>query len=159
MIKAQPKKGKKKTKKLSVVKVQAAVNAAIRRRDGRCVVTDDKHPCAGHLTASHFYSVGGNGCLRFYPPNIHTQCFGHHGIHERNQDPVFYHDFMISIHLNALAFMEKARGSVLKYTQEVLHVIKDLAEKDELETLELYIRSKIMMANLPFIPVQNGNNT
>ena len=159
MIKSQPKKGKKKTKKLSVVKVQVAVNAAIRRRDGRCVVTDDKHACAGVLTASHFYSVGGNGCLRFYPPNIHAQCFGHHGIHERNQDPVFYHYFMITNHLDALEFMDKARGSVLKYTQEVLHAIKDLSDKDDLETLELYVRTKIMTANLPFCPVKKENET
>jgi len=148
MIKAQPKKGKKKTKKLSRVEVQAAVNAAIRRRDGRCVVTDDKHACAGHLTASHFYSVGGNGCLRFYPPNIHTQCFGHHGIHERNQDPVFYHYHMIANHLEALEFMDGTRGSVVKYDQETLRHIKELADGDCLDTLREYIEMRIGYSKL-----------
>lgn len=143
MIKAQPKKGKKKAKKLTVGKVQAAVNAAIRRRDGRCVVTDDKHPCAGVLTASHFYSVGGNGSLRFYPPNIHTQCFGHHGIHERNQDPVFYHAWMMYNYPSTLDFMNIARGTVIKYDQETLRHIKEMADSDQLDILQEYIEIRL----------------
>jgi gamma-glutamylcyclotransferase (GGCT)/AIG2-like uncharacterized protein YtfP len=143
MIKSQPKKGKKKTKKLSVVKVQVAVNAAIRRRDGRCVVTDDKHACAGVLTASHFYSVGGNGCLRFYPPNIHAQCFGHHGIHERNQDPVFYHAWMMYNYPSTLEFMNTSRGTVIKYDQDTLRHIKELSDTDQLDILQEFIELRL----------------
>jgi len=134
---------KKKAKKLTATKVQTIVNAAIRRRDGECIIRDGRHPCAGVLTASHFYSVGGNGCLRFYPYNIFTQCFGHHGIHERNQDPVFYHDFMMRHYPNELAWMEVARGHVVKYDQETLHETKLLAETDDLDGLSVYIAGKI----------------
>lgn len=134
---------KKKVKKLTAAKVQVAVNAAIRRRDGECIVRDGKHECAGCLTASHFYSVGGNGCLRFYPLNIFTQCFGHHGIHERNQDPVFYHAWMIEHNSGALEFMERVRGSVIKYDQETLRIIKDYAEEDRLDLLCDFISEKL----------------
>lgn len=134
---------KKKAKKLTAAKVQVAVNAAIRRRDGECIVRDGKHECAGCLTASHFYSVGGKGCLRFYPLNIFTQCFGHHGIHERNQDPVFYHAWMMKYHSGALAFMESVKGSVVKYDQETLREVKEYADADKLNELAEYIETKL----------------
>lgn len=134
---------KKKAKKLTPAKVQVAVNAAIRRRDGNCIVRDGKHECSGCLTASHFYSRGGNGCLRFYPLNIFTQCFGHHGIHERNQEPVFYHAWMLKNHCGALAFMESVRGRVIKYDQETLETIRDYANNDDLNGLAEYIESKL----------------
>lgn len=140
----KPKAKKKKVKKLTCAKVQEAVNAAIRRRDGTCIVRDGRHECAGNLTASHFYSVGGNGCLRFYPQNIFCQCFGHHGIHERNQDPVFYHAWMLENHPGALQFMESVRGKVIKYDQETLRTIKTYADADELEHLYDFITEKLL---------------
>ena len=91
-LKAQPK--KKKVKKLTVTKVQDAVNKAIRERDEYCMIGDGRHPCKGILTASHYYAVGGNSTFRFYPPNIHAQCLSHHGIHERRQEPFFYRRWM-----------------------------------------------------------------
>jgi hypothetical protein len=135
--------GTKAKKKLTTKKVQEAVNAAIRRRDGTCMVRDGRHPCNGILTASHFYAVGGNGSVRYYPGNIHAQCLGHHGIHERNQDPVFYHAWMLANHPDELEFIERARGRVLKYDQETLHTIKDLADADRLDELAAYIRGKL----------------
>ena len=134
---------RKKAKKLTTPKVQAIVNAAIRRRDERCIIRDGRHECAGPLTASHFYSVGGNGCLRFYPWNIFTQCLGHHGIHERNQDPAFYHRWMMKYHADELEWMETVRGRVFKYDQETLHTIKHYAETDDLEHLAMFVRAAL----------------
>lgn len=134
---------KKKAKKLTATKVQTIVNAAIRRRDGECIVRDGKHSCAGDLTASHYYCVGGCSTFRFYPPNIHTQCFGHHGIHEHGREPFFYRRWMQEYRPDALEFMETHWGAVIKYDQETLHEIKRLAETDDLDGLSVYIAGKI----------------
>lgn len=136
---AQPK--KKKAKRLTVAKVQEAVNKAIRERDGMCVVRDGRHECNGCLTASHFYPVGGNSALRFYPPNIHTQCFGHHGIHERKQDPFFYERWMQVHYPEAMAFMENRYYASIKYSQPVLRDILNFARSGDLRGLQLYIES------------------
>lgn len=84
-MKAQPK--KKKVKKLTITKVQDAVNYAIRKRDGGCINHDGT--CCGRLEASHFFGKGGNGGLRFYPPNIHGQCTKHHFDHHQ-RNPLCY---------------------------------------------------------------------
>lgn len=141
---AQPK--KKKAKKLSITKVQDAVNKAIRERDESCVVRDGRHSCAGILTASHYYAVGGNSTWRFYPPNIHAQCFGHHGIHERGQEPFFYRRWMQENEPDALEFMELHWGASIKYTQIVLKEILDFARAGNLEGLREYIETLILQA-------------
>ena len=143
-MKAQPK--KKKVKKLSVIKVQDAVNKAIRERDCDCVVRDGKHQCKGVLTASHFFSVGGNSTFRFYPPNIHCQCLGHHGIHERRQEPFFYRRWMQENEPDALEFMELHWGASIKYTQVVLKEILEFARTGNLEGLREYIETLILQA-------------
>ena len=140
-MKAQPK--PKKVKKLTVTKVQDAVNKAIRERDEICMVRDGRHTCAGVLTASHFHPVGGNPAFRFYPPNIHTQCFGHHGIHERGQEPFFYRRWMQTHHSDALEFMELNWNASIKYTQPVLREIYDMAKAGDLEGLTVYIERAI----------------
>lgn len=66
--------------KIPIAKVQDAFNAAIRRRDGRCMIKDYE-PCEGQLECSHFYSVGSTPSLRFYPPNAYAQCSKHHWRH------------------------------------------------------------------------------
>lgn len=134
---------KKKVKKLSVTKVQAAVNKAIRYRDEECMVRDGKHECNGCLTASHYHSVGGNSTFRYYPPNIHTQCLGHHGIHERGQEPFFYRRWMQENESNALEFMELHWNASIKYSQPVLRDIYRLALDGDLEGLTAYIESAI----------------
>ena len=139
---AQPK--KKKVKKLSVAKVQDAVNKAIRERDETCVVRDGRHTCAGILTASHYYAVGGNSTWRFYPPNIHAQCFGHHGIHERGQEPFFYRRWMQEYFQEDLEFMETNWNASVKYSQPVLRDILDLARRGALDELTEYIRALIV---------------
>lgn len=137
----QPKKAK--VKKLKVTKVQDAVNKAIRERDQDCVVRDGKHTCAGVLTASHFYGVGGNSVFRFYPPNIHGQCFGHHGIHERNQDPFFYADYMWENYESKMFFMRNHWSASIKYSQPVLREIYQFALKGDLDGLTDYIEQAI----------------
>ena len=141
MVKAQPK--KKKKKKLTVTKVQDAVNKAIRERDGECVVRDGRHSCAGCLTASHFYSVGGNSTFRFYPPNIHTQCLSHHGIHERKQEPFFYRSWMLENYAEEMVWMRDNWYKTVRYSQPVLEDIQALAKAGELDILTEYIRSLI----------------
>lgn len=135
---------KPKVKKLKVSKVQDAVNKAIRERDVFCVVRDGKHPCNGVITASHYHGVGGNSTFRFYPPNIHTQCFGHHGIHERGQDPFFYLRWMQENHADALEFMELNWNKTIKYSQPVLRDIYAMALKGDLDGLIEYIESQLI---------------
>lgn len=141
-----PKVKKAKEKKLSHAKVRDAVNKACRERDQFCVVHDGRHPCKGILTASHFFAVGGNPTFKFYPPNIHAQCFGHHGIHERKQDPFFYREFMVLHHGKYLDFMECNFFKSIKYTQPVLRDIMNYAKAGDLDGLTAYIEKLILEA-------------
>lgn len=137
----QPK--KKRVKKLSVTKVQLEVNKMIREEEGRCRVTDWRHECCGTLTASHFFAVGGNSTFRFYPPNIHCQCFAHHGIHERKQDPFFYRRWMEANYPDELEWMERNYFKTIRYNQEALHIIMDYAKARDSERLAKFIRSLV----------------
>ena len=141
-----PKLKKVKERKLTVAKVQTAVNKAVRERDQFCRVQDGRHPCNGVLTASHFHSVGGHSPFRFYPLNIHAQCFGHHGIHERKQDPFFYREFMLQNHGKSLDFMERNFFKSIKYTQPVLRDIMNYAKAGDLDGLTAYIEKLILEA-------------
>ena len=127
----------KKSKKLTVTKVQDAVNAAIRRRDGRCVTGD--MTCCGNMEASHFYAKGGSSGLRFYPPNIHVQCSKHHFQHH-NRDPLFYAQWM-QRNVEQLDWMSRMRSRPVKYSQAVLKDIYYMAMGDDLERLTNYIRN------------------
>jgi hypothetical protein len=142
ILKAQPK--KKKAKKLTVTKVQDAVNKAIRERDEYCMIGDGVHTCKGILTASHYYPVGGNSTFRFYPPNIHAQCLSHHGIHERRQEPFFYRRWMQEHYPDDLEFMETHWNAQVRYSQPVLRDIYDLARRGALDELTEYIRALIV---------------
>ena len=134
---------KKKAKKLTVTKVQDAANRAIRERDGQCVVRDGRHECAGCLTASHFYPKGGCSAFRFYPPNINTQCLGHHGIHERRQDPFFYKRWMEDRYPEEMELMECRYHASIKYDQITLSEIMAMAKEGRLDDLEAYIRELV----------------
>lgn len=133
----------KKVKKLSITKVQLEVNKAIRETDETCLVRDGRHECCGNLTASHFFAVGGNSTFRFYPPNIHCQCFGHHGIHERKQDPFFYRRWMEEHYPEELEWMERNFFRVLRYNQDTLREIHALAKALDIGGLTKYVRSLI----------------
>ena len=71
--------------KISLDKVQKAFNDAIKRRDCRCMIKDYE-PCYGQLECSHFYTVGANPSLRFYPPNAYAQCQKHHWNHHNKKE-------------------------------------------------------------------------
>ena len=126
---------KKQLKNIKISKVQEIVNLAIRERDGDCVVRDGKHQCKGVLTASHFFSVGGNSTWRFYPPNIHCQCLGHHGIHERRQEPFFYEKYMKEYYGAEYNFMKKNWGVTIRYTLVDRWEIVRLAKAGDLDGL------------------------
>ena len=136
---AQPK--KKKVKKLTVTKVQDAVNKAIRERDGQCINSDGS--CCGRLEASHFFGKGGNGGLRFYPMNIHGQCSKHHFDHHQ-RNPLCYVRWMQENCPEELEWMETARKRVVKYSQPVLRDILSMAKRGALDELTEYIRALIL---------------
>jgi len=128
-----PKK-KRAKKKLTVSKVQELFNAAIRRRDNCCMTAHS--PCSGNLECSHFFARGGNGSLRFYPPNCFTQCSAHHfEYHNRNPMPLV----RVIESYGKLEWMEAARRKTIKYTQAVLETVAAYCLKDQMRDLTKYI--------------------
>lgn len=119
--------------------MQSEVNSAIRRRDERCVTGDET--CCGNLEASHFYAKGGSSGLRFYPPNIHSQCSKHHFDYHR-RDSLTYTTWM-QWNCEQLEWMTNSRSKPAKYSQAILRDIMEMAKADELETLTNYIRNLI----------------
>jgi len=139
-MKTIEKQTKKKAKKLTVLKVQNEVNAAVRRLEDHCVTGDES--CKGILEASHFYAKGGSGGLRFYPPNIHCQCTKHHyDWHQRDQ--LTYTTWM-QRNCEQLEWMKLNRSRPANYNQVVLREIYDMAKNDELGKLTGYIRNLIV---------------
>ena len=129
----------KKKRKIKTTAVQAEFNAMIKRLGKRCWVKDDT-PCSGQLQCSHYFPVGGNGGLRFYPFNAFPQCAGHHITwHQRN--PLFYTRWMEINYPEELIWMESVRGIPVRYTQEVLADIMELCRNDKVWELRDYIRS------------------
>lgn len=139
-----PRSGKKpkvsKKGKLTAAKVQPIFNAAIRRRDGGCVMIHSDH--RGNLEASHFFAVGSNSALRFYPPNVHCQCSKHHVAEYHNDNPMPYVDWMQE-NVTQFVWMERNRKKSIRYTQEVLQKIRMLSETDNLSELQTYIEELI----------------
>lgn len=134
---AIPKPKKKGKKKVTLTKVQSAFNAAIRRRDQRCVTCD--LTCSGKLEASHFYARGGSSCLRFYPPNVHCQCSKHH-IDFHNRDSLTYTLWMQQ-NIDQLDWMMRNRSRPIKYSQCVLSEIFDMAQNDDLDGIRVLVES------------------
>lgn len=128
----------KKKGHLSITKVQTAFNDAIRRRDNMCRVRDER-PCAGGLQCSHFYPVGSNNTLRFYPHNAYGQCAGHHLSHH-NRNPAFYFRWITEVYPTQVNYMESVRHKTIKYTQEVLKTIYEYCITDNLDDLEYYLK-------------------
>lgn len=127
-------------KKLTPALVQIEFNRAIVRRDHKkCMVQDGLCRCAGHPQCSHFFAVKGNSGLRFYPPNAHCQCAGHHLIHH-NRDQYFYSKWMMNHYPEELEWMETVRGRAVRYTQEVLQEILDASKKDNLDRVREIVR-------------------
>lgn len=125
-------------KKLTAKKVQVEFNKAIVRRDLTCMVRD-ANPCSGQLQCSHFYPVGGNSGLRFYPYNAWCQCAGHHFSHHgRNQR--FYNKWMEQHCSEELEWMESVMGKPVRYTQIVLRDIMDACKRDDLDSVRDIVR-------------------
>lgn len=134
-----PKK-KRTKKKYTTAKVQDLFNAAIRRRDGHCVMYHSPH--AGQLEASHFFTVGGNGAMRYHPDNCHTQCTKHH-FSEYHMDNTLPYTRWMEKYVPNLEWMETHRKREVKYNQANLEVIADLCIHDKLRELKRFIESLI----------------
>lgn len=131
-------------RKIPLDKVQDAFNAAIRRRDSRCMVRDYE-PCFGPLECSHFHTVGGNPALRFYPPNAYAQCQRHHWNHHGNPNSRFYEMWMLDNHNGDAEKMECMRHRFLKYTDELKSEIIRLCDDDRLDELKALIESRLCL--------------
>jgi hypothetical protein len=132
-----PKPKPKKKTTLTIKKVQDAFNEAIRRRDARCTID---HPCcAGNLECSHFFPVGANTSLRFYPGNAYTQCSSAHFEHH-NRNPLIYVSWMKEYKADDLAWMQSVRGKAsVRYNQSVLMDIYKMCRAGDMNELTRYI--------------------
>lgn len=129
---------KRKAKKLTVTKVQDAVNHAIRLRDVYCINQDGT--CSGRLEASHFFGKGGNGSIRFHPDNIHGQCTKHHVDHHQRK-PLCYVEWMQENCPEVLERLEGMRGRTVKYNQITLHEIYSAALAGDLQEVKRIVES------------------
>lgn len=129
---------KRKVKKLSITKVQDAVNHAIRLRDVYCINQDGT--CSGRLEASHFFGKGGNGGIRFHPDNIHGQCSKHHFDHHQ-RNPLCYVKWMQENCPVELSRLEGMRGYTIKYSQVTLKEIYDMARAGDLDGIKALVES------------------
>lgn len=123
--------------KISLDKVQQAFNAAIKRRDGRCMVRDYE-PCEGELECSHFFTTGASPALRFYPYNAWTQCHKHHQRHHtlwKHDDPWTYKRWIMLDHFVEFDWMYRHKNRYIKYTDELKAEIIHLCSKNRLEEL------------------------
>lgn len=127
-----PKKKSKKPK-LKLKQVQAEFNAMIRRIEKVCATSGETR----ELQASHFFSVGGSGALRFYPPNVHSQTKGEH-FRFHNIDPMPYVSFMQSS-VPEFLLMQRMRTATIKYNQETLRHILALCKQNNTKELKNYI--------------------
>ena len=129
--------------KISIGKVQEAFNAAIKRRDGRCMIRDYE-PCCGQLECSHFYTVGSSPALRFYPPNAYAQCQKHHWNHHNKEESAFtYENWITSFRINDYDKMSVLKNKYIKYTDDLKAEIIRLCNADKLDELKELIEEKL----------------
>ena len=132
-------------RKIPIAKVQEAFNAAIKRRDGRCMVRDYE-PCEGELECSHFFTTGSSPALRFYPFNAWAQCSKHHWNHHNKwkEDDVYtYENWMQCEHYDEYCYMLQHSHSFVKYTDELKAEIIKLCNEDRLDELAELIRGEL----------------
>lgn len=130
--------------KISLDKVQAAFNNAIKRRDCRCMIRDDEC-CYGTLECSHYFTVGGNPSLRFYPPNAYAQCSRHHWNHHNKKESAdVYKNWLLENHFDDAQFMAQYRKNYIKYTDELKAEIIRLCNADKLDELKELIERELV---------------
>ena len=120
--------------KLTAAKVQPFFNHAIVAAERFSVLSGSKDS----LQCSHFFPVGGNGSLRFYPPNAHAMTAGEH-IHFHNRDVLPYTEWMQE-HVPELEWMKRAKGKTIKYTQSLLAYILGASKRGEVALIESVIK-------------------
>lgn len=129
--------------KIPLSKVQEAFNAAIKRRDGRCMVRDYE-PCCGELECSHFFTVGSSPSLRFYPPNAYAQCQKHHWKHHNDRKWMYYYEnWMKEWHLEDYCKMVVYKHKYIKYDDNLKAEIIRLCNEDRLEELKTLIEGEL----------------
>jgi hypothetical protein len=132
-----PKTKAKKKATLTITKVQKAFNDAIRERDGRCTINHGS--CSGNLECSHFFPVGANSTLRFYPGNAYTQCSSAHFEHH-NRNPLIYVSWMKANKADDLEWMQSVRSRAsVRYNQGTLRDIYALCKGGQMQMLKEYI--------------------
>lgn len=127
--------------KIPITKVQDAFNAAIKRRDCRCMIKDFE-PCCGVLECSHFFTVGSSPSLRFYPLNAYAQCSRHHQNHHAGG--TLYSDFMMDFHQVDLDKMLSMKNRIIKYTDDLKRQIIKLCNEDNLLELKSLIEGELL---------------
>ena len=130
-------------KKIPLEKVQEAFNAAIKRRDGMCMVRDYE-PCCGELECSHFFTVGSSPALRFYPLNAHAQCQKHHWNHHNNiKSERVYAWWLFENYSDDYWYMFELKHRYIKYTDELKAEIIRLCNEDRLDDLKTLIEENL----------------
>ena len=130
-------------RKIPLDKVQGAFNAAIKRRDCRCMIHDDE-PCSGSLECSHFHTVGGSPALRFYPPNAYAQCARHQWNHHNRKDSSnAYRQWLDAYHHGDSCYMQGKRKSYIRYTDSLKAEIIRLCSADMLDDLKTLIEDEL----------------
>ena len=131
--------------KIPLEKVQEAFNAAIKRRDGRCMVRDYE-PCDGELECSHFFTTGACPALRFYPANAFAQCHKHHHYHHTRwseSDEYSYRKYLLDEYPANLEWMEMHKHRYIKYTDELKAEIIRLCNEDRMDDLKILIEKEL----------------
>ena len=129
--------------KISLDKVQEAFNAAIKRRDGRCMIRDYE-PCCGQLECSHYLTVGSSPSLRFYPLNAYAQCQKHHWKHHNVRDGFIPYDkFMELEHRADVGKLYDLKNRYIKYTDDLKAEIIRLCNADKLDELKELIEENL----------------
>lgn len=129
--------------KISIDKVQEAFNAAIKRRDCRCVIRDFE-PCEGHLECSHYYTVGSSPAIRFHPMNAWTQCQAHHWRHHHAMESRHtYFKWMTENRPEDLARLDGMRHRFIRYTDALKTEIIRLCNDDRLDELQKLIEREL----------------
>ena len=107
----------------------------------------DFEPCFGGLETSHYFTVGGNPSLRFYPLNAYAQCqkhhWKHHNVWKYGDNFISYQGWLEEHHKQDLEKMEVLRHRYIKYDDDLKAEIIRLCNADKLDELQKLIEEKL----------------